>query len=222
MLDGWFSGQWVWVNTGRWESEDLGVSSKYELGVIHDINETVNLFLAMDGKEIAIREDEILRVGLGFADLWGSKRTFQKFRDAAVNGYDTERLAIGAYEPEACIGVDVMGGKMRLVEPEFDAVHCGRGPRRLVTLGSEGKEGDCEVSRRSVSRERFTSNSNELTEAETSAEAMNGAKVVDGREIANEKLGEHTSGTSAVTVGEEDVYEYTVDPEGGRTTVLSC
>ena len=186
-LDGFHQGQWVWVSTGRWthlEIEESIDSSDYELGVVHDISATlVNVFLAMDGKLVHKKQEDLLRVGLDFVDLWRGEKTFQKFRDAAVNGYNAHLFAIGAEKPVACLGLDAFGGN-NLIEPPFDAVHCGIGPRRLVALGEGETQLDCSPTTDPVNEK--------IPEKPgiPSAVKQNAAKLNDGFEEARDRLGE--------------------------------
>ena len=199
-LDGWHQGQWVWVNTARFLELEDGVNSQYELGVIHDINESVNVYLAMDGTKVSVAEGDLLKVGLGFADLWGGKTNFQRFRDAAVVGYGTERLAIGSQNPNACLGIDSWGG-MKLVEPEFDAIHCGVGPRRL--MGASGtvisKPGDC-TSARKGSLVRKVPGADGIIDRGTAAQEMHSAKNMDD---INDELDRQGGQRSGVTGDQE-------------------
>ena len=89
---GFGAADWVWVDVGN---------HLWELAVIHVVNgPDVVVYMATTGKMRAVAEDLVKKASNDDADVFNRVRDFALFRRAAVESFDTERLALPAkYRP---------------------------------------------------------------------------------------------------------------------------
>ena len=129
-----FSGQWVWITArdGLLEAN----TTTHELAVVWNIqHEGAHVFNAIDGDLVVV--DDVWPVSKNLSEVFNLNKQFVRFRNAAVEGENTNMYLLGRDQLLACIGQSE-DAQMDFPRPGVEPVRIvSRKPVDKGTVGNE-------------------------------------------------------------------------------------